>query len=323
MKYTELFETTNLGNIEVRNHFIRSATAEGAATIEGFPTEKIKNLYTELAKAKIGTIITSYAYIADYEQPAKNQLGIYSDEHIKYYKEITQSVHENGGKIVMQIVHGSSLSQANMEEAKILGPSAVKNHRSGVMPKEMTMDEFESVKQLFIDAAIRAKKANFDGVQIHVAHGYLLSQFLSPILNVRTDEYGGSWENRIRYVVEVCQAVKQVVGNFPVWVKMNSSDEVEGGLTVEDFLKMAEVLSNYVDAIEVSGDGWPTHDKDDRAYYKDAAIRLSDKVNIPIILTGGLRERSDIEPIAEKSKVNFFGFSRPIMMNVNFLDTLK
>lgn len=321
--YSTLFEETNIGSIHVRNHFLRSATAEGEATDRGYPTGKIKNYYIELAKSGIGTIITSYAYIADYEQPSKNQLGIFSNEHIPYYKEITKAVHENNGKIVMQIVHGSSLSQANMQEAKILGPSAVKNYRSGVMPKEMTVKDFADVKQLFVDAALRVKKSGFDGVQIHVAHGYLLSQFLSPILNSRTDEYGGSWENRIRYILEICHEVKQTVGDFPVWVKINSSDEVEGGLTSEDFLKMAEVLANYVDAIEVSGDGWPRHSEDERAYYKDAAIELAKKIDIPVILTGGLREKVDIEDISENSKVNLFGFSRPLIKDINFLDTLK
>lgn len=322
--YSDLFKSTRIGNIDTRNHFVRSATAEGRATEDGMPTKDIKDLYIALAEAEVGTIITSYSYIADYEQPEKNQLGIYSDESIPYYKDITDGVHALGGKIVMQIVHGSSHSQAYPNRAKILGPSAIQHPSSGLTPKEMDLGDMKNVKELFAKAAIRAKEAGFDGVQIHCAHGYLLAHFISPILNKRTDDYGGSWRNRIRFVEEVYQAVRQAVGsNFPVWIKINSSDEIEGGLTIEDFLKMATILAEQgIDAFEVTGDKWTTHRNNERAYYKDGAIQLADRVDVPVILTGGLREKSDIENIVENSKVQFFGFARPFMRNINFLETL-
>lgn len=217
MIYSDLFKSTKIGNMDTRNHFVRSATAEGRATEYGMPTQDIKELYMKLARSGIGTIITSYSYIADYEQPAKNQLGIHSDESIHYYKEITDAVHALRGKIVMQIVHGSSISQANPHSAKILGPSAVEHPSSGLIPKEMDLEEMKKVKKLFASAARRVKEAGFDGVQIHSAHGYLLAQFLSPILNKRKDDYGGSWRNRIRFIEEVYKEVRQAVGNaFPV-----------------------------------------------------------------------------------------------------------
>lgn len=323
--YLDLFKSTKIGDIDTRNHFVRSATAEGRATEHGLPTEDIKALYMALAKSDVGTIITSYSYIADYEQPAKNQLGIYSDESIPYYKDITDAVHALNGKIVMQIVHGSSISQAYPRSAKILGPSAVVHPSSGLIPKEMDLEDMKKVKGLFANAARRAKEAGFDGVQIHCAHGYLLAQFLSPILNKRKDDYGGSWRNRIRFAEEVYQAVRQAVGNdFPVWIKINSSDEMEGGLSVEDFLKMATHLAQQgIDAFEVSGEQWSLHRNNERAYYKDAAVQLAERVDVPVILTGGLREKADIENIAGNSKVQFFGFARPFLRNINFLETLR
>lgn len=167
----DLFEATSIGNLKVKNHFIRSATMEGKAAEDGSPTEAIAQMYVNLAKGGVGTIITSYTYISDYEQPQRYELGIYKDEMIPAYRTLTERVHEAGSKIIMQLVHGSSLSQGYPESAVILGPSAVANPRSGIVPKEMTTEDISRVENLFADAAERAKKAGFDGVEIHAAHG--------------------------------------------------------------------------------------------------------------------------------------------------------
>ncbi len=174
-------------------------------------------MYKALAEGHVGTIITSYTYITDYEQPEKNQLGIYCDDMIPAYKELTDEIHKTDSKIIMQIVHGSSWGQGYPEKARILGPSAVTFERSGLTPKEMTKEEIQQVVQLFANAASRVKKAGFDGVQIHVAHSYLSAQFISPIYNHRADEYGGSTKNRFRIVKEVYEAVRSAVGaDYPV-----------------------------------------------------------------------------------------------------------
>ena len=128
------------------------------------------------------------------------------------YQKVVDAVHALGSKIFMQIVHGSSHSQGYPDSARILGPSALVHPTSGLTPQEMTKDDIRAVVQLFADAAVRVKKAGFDGVQIHCAHGYLLSHFISPIFNRRTDEYGGSVENRLRIVLEVYHAIRKAVG---------------------------------------------------------------------------------------------------------------
>ena len=321
----DLFKPVKIGSIKSRNHFIRSATYEGKADDRGFPTEEIKNMYEELAKNDVGVIITSYTFISDYEQPAKNQLGIYSGEFIPEYRKITDSIHDLGGRIVLQIVHGSSSSQGFPEKAKVLGPSAVEHPSSGIIPKEMTGQDIESVKKLFCDAALRGKKAGFDAVQIHSAHGYLLSQFLTPVFNKRTDNYGGSPRNRIRLTEEICRAVKETAGDdFPIWVKIDSTDGDENGLTEEDFLEMAPVLAETgIECIEISGRNWRSFEEKDRAYFKDAAMKLSEKIDIPVILTGGLRDMDDMKSVYENSSVSLFGFARPFMQNPSFLETLK
>jgi len=179
--YSDLFKPTKIGSISTINHFIRSATWEGKATEEGYPTEACYDIYSKLGKGNIGIIITSYAYVANYERPGKEQLAINSDNHIPYYKKMTDYIHKNTkSKIIMQIGHGSAISQGDPEHAKIFGPTAMTNYISGLKSIEMSKQDILNVEQLFVDAAVRAKKAGFDGVQLHCAHGYLLSEFISP-----------------------------------------------------------------------------------------------------------------------------------------------
>ena len=224
----------------------------------------------------------------------------------------------------MQIVHGSSLSQGYKEIANILGPSSIEHPTSKITPKEMTIEDIQNVIQLFVDASKRVKKAGFDGVQIHCAHGYLLSQFISPLFNHRTDNYGGSIENRLRIVLEVYHAIRKELGDFPIWIKMNSSDEQEDGLTEDDFIEMAKLLDKAgIDAIEISGNKWNSHKLNERAYYKDIAMKLSNIIATPLILTGGLRDMNDILPIYQNSHVQFFGFARPFMKDINFINSLS
>ena len=320
-----LFDTAYIGNLKVRNHFLRSATYEGRADDDGSPNDEILRIYRELAEGGIGTIITSYTYIADYEKPADNQLGIYSDELTAKYKPLTEAVHSGGSRIIMQLVHGSSFRQADPDNARIMGPSAIEHPDSGLTPKEMTISDIRDMAELFAKAAARAKDAGFDGVQIHAAHGYQLSQWITPTFNRRTDEYGGSALNRFRIISDVYYAVREAVGaDFPVWIKINSSDEVPGGITVEDFLEMGREAARIgIDAIEVSGNRWRYHPETDRAYYREAAVRLAELIGKPVILTGGLRELSQLEEISSSSKVNLFGFARPLITDPGFINTLK
>ncbi len=318
-----LFEETMIGGIKSRNHFIRSATGEGRATEEGFPTDQIKNVYVTLAKNEVGIIVTSLTSVASYEQASRNQLAIDRDELIPTYKEVTDAVHAEGGKIVMQLFHGSSTSQAFPHTAKILGPSAVRNPYSGLVPKEMSEEDMKEVAKLFAKAALRAKKAGFDGVQIHGAHSCLLSQFLSPVYNRRTDQYGGNRENRYRFVGQVYQAVRNAVGeDYPIWIKLDSTDGYEDGLSVEDFVWTSKQLSDAgMNAIEVSGMVQPRFYRG--AYYREAAENAAKQIDADVILTGGIRSLEDMNEICNESKVRFFGMSRPFLSYPNYLKGMK
>ncbi len=321
-----LFGPSTISGMVVKNHFFRSATSENRATEDGHMTEVLCQVYRELASGDVGTIITGYANIYRDEQPSANMMGIYDDTYIEDYRPFTEMVHQHGARIVMQIVYGGSPGQAHADLPPVWGPSSVRNERSGIVPVEMSQADIRLLTRLFADAALRVKQAGFDGVQIHGAHGYLLSQFLSPKFNQRSDAYGGSVENRSRIILEVYAAVREAVGAaYPVMIKINSADYIENGLTYEDSLFVSRRLAGVgIDAIEVSGGGHgqvPTS-KETESYFRRYAMELSQQVETAIILTGGNRSLDVMQQIADTSRVAYFGFSRPLMQNPRYVQDL-
>ncbi|MEW5819668.1 MAG: NADH:flavin oxidoreductase, partial [Cyanobacteriota bacterium] len=230
-----LFDKTILKNLELKNRFIRSATWEGMAE-NGHVTDKLLNIYNNLSKGGCAAIITGYAYIHDDEQPTYCMLGASNDSYIDDFKRLTDTVHANDTKIILQLAYGGTQTKYNIDNRIIWGPSSLEHKQTKVMAKEMTKEELKLLAELFADAALRGKIGGFDGVQIHCAHGYLLSQFLSPYYNRRSDEYGGPIENKARILYEIISKVQEKVGvNFPVLVKINCSDfDNDEGLEFEE-----------------------------------------------------------------------------------------
>jgi 2,4-dienoyl-CoA reductase-like NADH-dependent reductase (Old Yellow Enzyme family) len=206
----------------------------------------------------------------------------------------------------------------------------------GKIGKEMSKEEIAEIVIAFSDAAARAKEAGFDGVQIHAAHGWLLSQFLSPFFNRRTDEYGGSLENRSRVVLEVTKNIREAVGgDFAVLVKINSDDFLPGGFNTDEMLKVSVMLEKAgVDAIEVSGgtigalltgniDGSfsPASRKD--IYYREAAQRLKEKVKIPVMLVGGIRTFETADEIIKTGVADYISICRPLIREPGLIKRWK
>ncbi|WP_297633733.1 NADH:flavin oxidoreductase [uncultured Clostridium sp.] len=326
----KLFEKATVGNLQMKNKFIRGALWTALADEKGHITDEITEVYEELAKGGVGTIITGYAFVTENEQPNPRMLGIYNDSFIDEYKKFTDMIHSYDANIIMQIVYGGFMTEFNVGERVILGPSTAKNEVTGTMAREITKDEIKWLIKKYADAAVRVKKAGFDGVEIHCGHGYLLSQFLSPYYNKRTDEFGGSIENRGRIVFEIFEAMRNAVGkDFPIWIKLNSADYVDGGLTEEDSMYVAETLSKMgIDAVEVTGGNESIKyvaennlgaartkvvmSKDKESYFKNYAIELSKRIDASVILIGGNRHLDVLSDIYENSNIKAFTLSRPL-----------
>jgi 2,4-dienoyl-CoA reductase-like NADH-dependent reductase (Old Yellow Enzyme family) len=321
---SKLFETTKLNGMTLKNRFVRSATAEGMATDDGECILRLTNLMTELAEGGVGLIITGHTYVTKRGQATPWQLGIYDDKLVSGLRRMIDSVHERDRKIVAQLAHSGMLANPKLTNDAPLGPSAMEG-LNGAIAQEMTLEDINATVEAFGNAAERAREAGFDGVQLHAAHSYLLSQFLSPAFNHRRDGYGGSIENRARMVVEIVQDIRERVGeDYPVLVKMNCRDFLEGGLELEDAVQAAALLQAAgIDAIEVSGGTFASGDlmpsrkgitkERDEAYFKEEARAFKERIDLPIILVGGIRSFPVAEKIVDDHIADYISMCRPLI----------
>lgn len=336
-----LFDEKKIGKQTFKNSFFRAATWEGLASAEGHITDELMDIYIELARGGVAAIITGYARILEEEKANKNMMAIYSDDYIEEYSKLTDMVHGYGCRIILQVAYGGSMSSANSGNNKIYAPSKVENERTGIIPSECSLQDMNYIKDAFVNAAVRAEKAGFDGIELHAGHGYFLSQWLSPKYNIRTDEYGGSIDNRARYIGEIIRYIrKEVSDDFLILIKQNSEDYHEEGLSAEDSIEASKLFQKEgVDAIEVTGGdmsikkvtdnnlgasrGKLVRRRKNESYFKNHAGRLSDALNIEVILTGGNRHLSTMQNISNESNVKFFAMARPLVCEANLINKWK
>jgi 2,4-dienoyl-CoA reductase-like NADH-dependent reductase (Old Yellow Enzyme family) len=319
-----LFEPSQIKDLKLSNRFIRSATWEGLAATDGTCTPDLVDLIVELASGKVGLIITGHAYVSPDGQATPRQLGVHHDALIEGLGEMSEAVHREGGRIIMQLAHGGLRADPKLSGTTPSGPSPGASLLK-TPGSEMTMADIQRVVDSFAQAARRAKQAEFDGVQIHAAHGYLLSQFLSPAFNQRNDEYGGTVEKCARIVLEVLQAIRRVVGRYyPIFVKINCEDFIRHGLTLEDFLQIGIMLDRAgIDAIEVSGGTFLSGKlspfrkeivfERNQAYFRKATKALKTRIKAPVILVGGIRSYLLAERLVMEGVANYISMSRPFI----------
>ncbi len=320
----KLFAPTKIKSLALPNRFIRSTTWEGLATEDGACTPELVDLMMDLAKGKAGLIITGHAYVSSEGQATVRQLGIDNDGLVEGLSEMTDAVHQEGGRIILQLAHGGLRADPKFTGMTPMGPSTGEGllESSG---REMTIEDIRQVVSVFGQAACRVRAAGFDGVQIHAAHGYLLSQFLSPAFNRRTDDYGGQFENRARIVLDVLLRIRQETGpDFPIFIKINCEDFLNNDLTRDDFIQVCAVLDRAgIDAIEVSGGTILSGKripfrKDitferDQAYFRQATRALKAKIRVPAILVGGTRSYLLAERLVDEGFADYISMSRPFI----------
>ena len=253
---TRLFEKTTIKTLELSNRSVRSATWSGVADRKGAVTDRAIDFYSNLADGGVGLIITGGQYVMPNAVGLPYQTGNYSDDLLDGLIRLADAVHSRGGKVMAQLAHGGAKANPELffEEGEIWGPSAIPDPLTGRIPKEMSLQEITRVIEAYSAAAIRSKRAGFDGVQLHAAHGYGINQFLSSSANSRSDGYGGSIGRRYRFLGEVLEAVRGSVGrDYPVFIKLSGHDYFEGGLVPEESLYVARRLEeDGIDCIEVS-----------------------------------------------------------------------
>ncbi len=316
---TDLFAPCRIGKLELRNRFVRSATWDASADDSGAATDNSVAVYRQLGQGGVGLIVSGYAFISPLGQAIHGQYGAHSDDTIPGLRRLVQAAHEGGAKIALQIVH-AGINSHYLPPKEILCIAVSTMESTKTPHREMTDEDIEAIISDFTSAAMRGKEAGFDAIQLHGAHGYLMSQFLSPLFNLRTDKWGGSAENRRRFHLEVTRRVRQAIGaDFPLLVKLGVQDDTEGGLSLSEGVETArQMVEEGIDAIEVSGgvgqfirttqEGEP-----EQAYFRDRAAAVKRAVKVPVMVVGGIRSLEMAKSIVDSGNADLISMCRPLI----------
>ena len=360
------FTPGRIGTLNIKNRLVRSATFENAATSRGEVTDDLVDLYRDLAKGGIGLIITGIACVYS-KAVAPHQTRIDDDRYIEGLQRISNVAREvasdcrimaqlhHPGRQVMDLSAGlppmppaliahlqraqqvPQMPEGQHVEIEPTAPSAVPDLLFHRTPRALTVEEIEEIVEAYAEGIRRVEEAGFDGVQLHAAHGWLLSSFLSPHTNRRDDRYGGSTENRTRIICEIYErARKRVDADFPILIKINATDFIPGGTDTDEAAEVAAILAQAgLAAIETSGGMWEAvtrsrdelgwlpvmipearvgiKTKEQEAYFLDGAKAVRRKIKAPVILVGGMRSIGRIEEVIQSGAADFVSMSRPLI----------
>jgi len=334
-----LFQPTIIKNLELPNRFVRSATNCGGADQNGFVTEKHLDLYAGLAGGGVGLIITGATNVEEQGQILPFQKRITSDDHIPGLKKLTETVHRRGARIAVQLFHGGAEAGKFMETQNKTAVAPAYLENDPYFPffkawyRALAEDEIWKIIWAFGQGARRARAAGFDAVQLHGSHGYLFSQFLSPYINRREDQWGGSLENRLRFHHEVLKEIRKQVGeDYPVFIKLGVQDSIPGGLEFDQGREAARLMAAMgFDALEISlgarGSGWEETEFrpgvkriSEEAYYRLWSREIKPVVDVPVMLAGGLRSFELMEEIVQAGDADFVALSRPLIREPHLIN---
>lgn len=314
--------------ISIPNRIAKAGMSEQLADRFGVPTTDLQQLYAVWARGGTGLLVTGNVMIDQRAFVEPRNVVLENDQHLQSHRLWVKAVHANGGKIIMQINHPGRVAVLPLLKRPV-APSAVGLDLPAMniirIPKAMTEVGILEQIQRFAKTAKLAVQAGFDGVQVHAAHGYLISQFLSPLANKRTDQWGGNPENRRRILIETIRAVRKEIGTDKILsVKLNSADFQKGGLTQQESLEIALALEvEGIDLLEISGGNYespaqlgyaPDRQAQRDAYFIDYAKALRQQSKLALMLTGGIRQNSTMQQLISDNIVDLIGMARPFAM---------
>lgn len=311
-----LFKETKIKNLELKNRIVMPPMCMYCAEEDGQVTDWHILHYASRAVGGTGLLIVEATGICPEGRISSNDLGLWQDEQIEGMRRLTEAVHANGAKIAVQLNHaGRKCTAAGMD---VEAPSAIAFDEESVTPREMTKADIEETIGQFRQAALRAEQAGFDMVEVHAAHGYLLSEFLSPLTNQRTDEYGGSPENRVRILGQVLDAVKEVwPQEKPLCVRVSAEDYQEGGNLAEDLAEMLNLVKEKgIDLVNVSTGGVvPAVPSVVKGYQIPHAEKIKKLTGLPVIAGGLVTDPQEAEDIIFSGKADFVYIGRELLRN--------
>lgn len=331
-----LFTPITLPNgTTIKNRFFKSAMSEGMGTRDFQPKKNIATLYKRWAEGGTGLIITGNIMVDPKGTAEPGNIVFDKNSNMEILKNWANQGQQHGAKVMVQLNHPGKQAPKTVSKQTV-APSAVPLgnglNKLFCTPRALTTSEVEELVQKFVTSAKVAKEAGFSGVQIHAAHGYLISQFLSPHDNRRTDKYGGSLENRMRFLKEIYLGIREELGkDFTIGIKINSTDFKEDGLTEEDSLKTIIELANLgLDFVEISGGTYErpammgaTSKSTNQVFFAEYSKKLKQKIEIPVVVTGGIRSINAMNTLLNDNTTDFIGIARPLTIDPNIPNKIK
>ncbi|HKL76488.1 MAG TPA: NADH:flavin oxidoreductase [Halanaerobiales bacterium] len=316
-----LLSPIKIKNLKVKNRIVMPPLATREATRMGMVTDKLTEQYKN--RPNVGMIIVEHSYVRREGRVNNHQLGIYDESHIAGLGKLAHIIRENGSLAVIQISHGGSASKSHILGRSAFAPSEVKHPGRDIdeTPTALMKDDLKELKRSFVKSALRAKKAGFNIVELHGAHGYLLNQFMSPLTNKRDDEYGGDLKNRMRFPLEIVRAIRGAVGRkYPIAYRLGCDDFLPGGIKIEDSIEAAQMLEEAgVDLLDLSGGltGYNVGD-DEEGYFVYMGEAIRPEVGVPVIVTGGIETPEFANKIIEDGKADLVGIGRAMLQDKNW-----
>jgi 2,4-dienoyl-CoA reductase-like NADH-dependent reductase (Old Yellow Enzyme family) len=315
-----LFSPIRINSLEIKNRLFMPPMATGYATIRGEVTDRLIAYYVERAKGGPGLITVEFTYVNPTGKLFDHMLGLYDDEMISGLEKLTEAIHQNGAKIAIQISHAGRRTHSNVTGSIPVAPSPIPR-LNGEVPKELSIGEIQRLIGDFVSSAIRAKDAGFDAVMVHMAHGYLINQFLSPLSNRRQDQYGGTIEGRARFGIEIIRGIREHLGeDFPITCRYCADEFMEMGFDIDQSKQVAKlIVQSGIDAIDVSAG---THETDyimsapssiPNGFLVHLSAALKEVVQVPVGIVGRIADPFLAEDILAKGKADFVSMGRALI----------
>ncbi len=311
-----IWQKANIKNMELNNRIIRSATNEHLGTLDGYITDDYIKVYSNLAKSGIGLIITSHLAIDKNQRADVTHICVNDSRNEYKLKLLTDTVHKFDSKIIAQISysghHGSKMEEQIAKTPSGLGDTVA-----------LSKEDIEQCVINHVRTIELLQKVGFDGAQLHMAHGYLLSEFLDPFYNKRTDDYGGNANNRYRIIHEILMQVNKIIkDNFVIIAKIDTVSKDEDKEFINQQIQVCKWLKrDGIDAIEISGSNFKKINQS-TPYFLDNALKVKNEVNVPVILVGGFRNINQMNNALERG-IDFISMSRPFIADENFIEKLR
>lgn len=313
-----------INSIVLKNRLVFPPMGTEMADWDGKSNERLLHYYESRAQGGFSLIIVEHSFVSQQGKASERQLSSADDSQIDGLRKIAQVIQKSGAKAVLQINHAGAHTSRFITGEEPVSASPITSGNGQEVSRPLSEAEIHRVVSDFVNAAVRAKKAGFDGVEIHSAHSYLLNQFYSPYFNNRRDRYGGSLSNRIRIHLEMIEAIRHQVGrDYPLFLRLGACDYIPGGTTMEDSIAAAQEFEKAgLDVLDISGGVYgfmvPGHTAEE-GWFSDVTQELKKHISLPVILTGGIRHLQMAEKFLENGNADLIGIGRPVYQDPSWL----